>query len=107
MDISDHKIIKKTSQWIPIKKWRHNARKSIYGIIQKEKFKILDKYLELTTYTNDRNTIKDIVKKTPFGRFGDCDEVFGTVHYLCSDAAKFVTGTVIAIDGGFSAFSGV
>ena len=63
MDISDHKIIKKTSQWIPIKKWRHNARKSIYGIIQKEKFKILDKYLELTTYTNDRNTIKDIVKK--------------------------------------------
>ena len=50
---------------------------------------------------------KDIVKKTPFGRFGDCDEVFGTVHYLCSDAAKFVTGTVIAIDGGFSAFSGV
>lgn len=49
----------------------------------------------------------DIVKKTPFGRFGNSDEVFGAVHFLCSDAAAFVTGTVLAIDGGFSAFSGV
>lgn len=49
----------------------------------------------------------DIVKSTPFGRFGNADEVFGAVHYLCSDASKFVTGTVLAIDGGFSCFSGV
>lgn len=49
----------------------------------------------------------DIIKNTPFGRFGEADEVFGAVHYLCSDASKFVTGTVLPIDGGFSCFSGV
>lgn len=49
----------------------------------------------------------DIVKATPFARFGEADEVFGAIHYLCSDASKFVTGTVLAIDGGFSCFSGV
>ncbi len=49
----------------------------------------------------------DIIKNTPFGRFGESEEVCGAVHYLCSDASKFVTGTVLAIDGGFSCFSGV
>ncbi|MEO8071585.1 MAG: SDR family oxidoreductase, partial [Acidobacteriota bacterium] len=48
-----------------------------------------------------------IIKRTPMGRFGLVDELTGPVHFLCSDAASFVTGTVIAIDGGFSAFSGV
>ena len=50
---------------------------------------------------------KDIVRKTPFGRFGEPEEVFGAVRFLCSDASKFITGTVLAIDGGFSCFSGV
>ncbi len=50
---------------------------------------------------------KDIVRKTPFGRFGEPEEVFGAVRFLCSDAAKFITGTVLPIDGGFSCFSGV
>jgi NAD(P)-dependent dehydrogenase (short-subunit alcohol dehydrogenase family) len=40
-------------------------------------------------------------------RFGDADELNGALHYLCSDASKFVTGIVIPVDGGFSAFSGV
>ena len=48
-----------------------------------------------------------IVEKTPMGRFGASEEVVGAVHYLLSDAARFVTGDVLAIDGGFSAFSGV
>ncbi|MGH9884337.1 MAG: SDR family oxidoreductase, partial [bacterium] len=39
--------------------------------------------------------------------FGNPDELVGAVRWLCSDAASFVTGTVIPIDGGFSAFSGV
>lgn len=50
---------------------------------------------------------KDIVRKTPFGRFGEPEEVFGAVRFLCSDASKFITGIVLAIDGGFSCFSGV
>jgi len=48
-----------------------------------------------------------IVARTPMGRFGNPDELVGAVVWLCSDAASFVTGTVIPIDGGFSAFSGV
>jgi NAD(P)-dependent dehydrogenase (short-subunit alcohol dehydrogenase family) len=48
-----------------------------------------------------------IVNHTPMGRFGQADELVGTVLWLLSDAAKFVTGIVVPIDGGFSAFSGV
>ena len=48
-----------------------------------------------------------IVARTPMGRFGKPEELVGAVIWLCSDAASFVTGTVIPIDGGFSAFSGV
>jgi NAD(P)-dependent dehydrogenase (short-subunit alcohol dehydrogenase family) len=48
-----------------------------------------------------------IVGHTPMGRFGRADELIGTMIWLLSDAAKFVTGVVIPVDGGFSAFSGV
>jgi NAD(P)-dependent dehydrogenase (short-subunit alcohol dehydrogenase family) len=44
---------------------------------------------------------------TPFKRFGEPEELVGTVLWLAGDASKFVTGAVIPIDGGFSAFSGV
>lgn len=48
-----------------------------------------------------------VIAKTPMGRFGDISELNGTVHYLCSNAASFVTGTIVPVDGGFSSFSGV
>jgi len=50
---------------------------------------------------------KTIVEHTPMGRFGDAEELTGTVLWLLSNAAKFVTGIVVPVDGGFSAFSGV
>lgn len=50
---------------------------------------------------------KLIVQNTPFGRFGEADELHGAVHYLLADASKFVTATTITVDGGFCAFSGV
>jgi NAD(P)-dependent dehydrogenase (short-subunit alcohol dehydrogenase family) len=50
---------------------------------------------------------KTIMRLTPFKRFGEPDELIGTVLFLASDAAKFVTGAIIPIDGGFSSFSGV
>jgi NAD(P)-dependent dehydrogenase (short-subunit alcohol dehydrogenase family) len=50
---------------------------------------------------------KDIIRITPFKRFGNPDELIGTVLWLASDASKFVTGAIVPIDGGFSAFSGV
>lgn len=46
-----------------------------------------------------------IIAHTPFGRFGTPDELCGTLHWLASDASKFVTGTLTVIDGGFDAFS--
>jgi NAD(P)-dependent dehydrogenase (short-subunit alcohol dehydrogenase family) len=48
-----------------------------------------------------------VIAKTPMGRLGRHDELQGALLFLCSDAASFVTGTVIPVDGGFSAFSGV
>lgn len=48
-----------------------------------------------------------IVAHTPMGRFGEADELVGTLVWLCSPASKFVTGVVVAVDGGFSVFSGV
>ena len=50
---------------------------------------------------------KTIIANTPMKRFGHADELNGAVHWLISDAASFVTGTIVPIDGGFSAFSGV
>lgn len=48
-----------------------------------------------------------IIQNTPMKRFGNAEELNGAVHLLCSKASKFITGTVIPIDGGFNAFSGV
>lgn len=50
---------------------------------------------------------KKVIARTPMGRFGDITELNGIVQFLCSDAASFITGTIIPVDGGFSTFSGV
>jgi NAD(P)-dependent dehydrogenase (short-subunit alcohol dehydrogenase family) len=48
---------------------------------------------------------QDVIRQTPFGRMGDPEELCGTIHYLMSDASKFVTGTVAVVDGGFNIFA--
>jgi NAD(P)-dependent dehydrogenase (short-subunit alcohol dehydrogenase family) len=48
-----------------------------------------------------------IMNHTPAGKFGDPEDLVGALIWLCSPAARFVTGVVIPVDGGFSAFSGV
>jgi NAD(P)-dependent dehydrogenase (short-subunit alcohol dehydrogenase family) len=50
---------------------------------------------------------RTIIDHTPAGRFGEADELIGTVLWLCGPGAGFVTGVVVPVDGGFSAFSGV
>ncbi len=48
-----------------------------------------------------------IIDNTPMGRFGEPDELIGTLLYLTSDLSKFVTGVVIPVDGGFNVYAGV
>ncbi|HEX6559220.1 MAG TPA: SDR family oxidoreductase [Longimicrobiales bacterium] len=48
-----------------------------------------------------------VVAHTPMGRLGRPEELVGAVQWLCSDAATFVTGAVVPVDGGFSLYSGV
>ena len=64
-----------------------------------------------TLLTNKDGTLTErsslIINNTPFKRFGNANELIGALIWLLSDASKFVTGTVINVDGGFSAFSGV
>lgn len=54
------------------------------------------------SYSDRGNTI---IAHTPFRRFGNPDDLLGTLHYLVSDASRFVTGTVAIVDGGFDSFS--
>lgn len=48
-----------------------------------------------------------IIEHTPMGKFGQPEDLFGVTQWLCSEASAFVSGTIIPVDGGFSAYSGV
>ncbi|GIK36382.1 MAG: dioxygenase [Chloroflexota bacterium] len=50
---------------------------------------------------------QSIISHTPMGRFGTPEDLLGTVMWLLSPASAFVTGVVVPVDGGFSAFGGV
>ncbi|HHB79785.1 MAG TPA: SDR family oxidoreductase [Saprospiraceae bacterium] len=60
---------------------------------------------------NDDNTLtargQTIINQTPMKRFGKPEELLSTLLWLCDDASSFITGIVVPVDGGFSAFSGV
>ena len=62
-----------------------------------------------TLLTNEDGSLtpraKTIIAHTPAGRFAEPEELFGTIHYLISDASSFVTGVLSVVDGGFDAFS--
>ncbi|OGW92371.1 MAG: gluconate 5-dehydrogenase [Omnitrophica bacterium RIFCSPHIGHO2_02_FULL_63_14] len=53
----------------------------------------------------DAKRKRDILRHTPMGRFGRPEELIGAVLWLASDAASFVTGSVVTIDGGFTAMT--
>jgi len=97
------------TQWLAVhmcqncsKDIRVNAIAPGFFLTEQNRFLLTD---EKTGELTDRG--KTIIGQTPMGRFGDPQELIGTVMWLLSDAAKFVTGVVVPIDGGFSAFSGV
>jgi NAD(P)-dependent dehydrogenase (short-subunit alcohol dehydrogenase family) len=97
------------TQWLAVhvcqnysKDIRVNAIAPGFFLTEQNRFLLTD---EQTGQLTERG--KTIIDHTPIGRFGQPEELVGTVIWLISDAAKFVTGAVIVVDGGFSAFSGV
>ena len=60
-----------------------------------------------TTFTapvqDNAETSRKIIERTPLGRWGEVDDICGPVTFLCSRDARFVTGAVLAVDGGYSA----
>jgi NAD(P)-dependent dehydrogenase (short-subunit alcohol dehydrogenase family) len=72
-----------------------------FFLTEQNRFLLLDERGNLT----ERG--KTIIAHTPAGRFGEPDDLIGTVLWLLSPGASFVSGVVIPIDGGFSAYSGV
>ena len=50
---------------------------------------------------------KKIISNTPMGRYGEVEELQGTALFLLSDVSNFLTGVIIPVDGGYSAFGGV
>jgi len=97
------------TQWLAVHVCRNysrdirvNAIAPGFFLTEQNRFLLTD---EKTGELTERG--KTIIDHTPMGRFGEPEELIGTVMWLLSDAAKFVTGVVVPVDGGFSAFSGV
>jgi len=72
-----------------------------FFLTEQNRYLLLDEKGELTPRG------RTIIDHTPQGRFGDPEDLIGAVVWLLSPSASFVTGIVVPIDGGFSAFSGV
>jgi len=96
------------TQWLAVhfaqeynKKLRVNAIAPGFFLTTQNRFLLTDKKWNLTPRGNT------IIAHTPMGKFGDPEDLIGTCVWLASDASKFVTGIIVPIDGGFSAFSGV
>jgi NAD(P)-dependent dehydrogenase (short-subunit alcohol dehydrogenase family) len=97
------------TRWMAVH-FNHNYSKNIrvnaiapgFLLTEQNRYLLVD---EATGKTTERG--KAIISQTPMGRYGEPAELTGTVIWLASDAASFVNGAVIPIDGGFSAYSGI
>ena len=97
------------TQWLAVHFSKHystnirvNAMAPGFFLTQQNRLLLTE---EKTGELTDRG--RTILEHTPMGRFGEPSDLVGTAIWLVSDASRFVTGTVVAVDGGFSAFSGV
>ena len=96
------------TQWLAVhfaqeynKNLRVNAIAPGFFLTQQNHFLLFDENEILT----ERG--KSIIAHTPMGEFGKPEDLIGVCIWLASEASRFVTGTVIPIDGGFNAYSGV
>lgn len=81
---------------------RVNAIAPGFVLTEQNRFLLVD---EATSAATERG--KQILRSVPMGRYGIPEDMVGTALWLVSDAAAFVTGAVVPVDGGFQAFSGV
>jgi len=81
---------------------RVNAIAPGFFLTKQNKFLLIDEKTGELTQRGHK-----IISSTPMGRFGEPEEILGTLFYLISNTSKFVTGVVIPVDGGFNAYSGV
>jgi len=96
------------TQWLAVhfaqeynKNLRVNALAPGFFLTSQNRFLLTDKEGNLTPRG------KTIIAHTPMDKFGDPEDLIGACLWLASDASKFVTGIIVPVDGGFSAFSGV
>jgi NAD(P)-dependent dehydrogenase (short-subunit alcohol dehydrogenase family) len=94
------------TQWLAVHFSRTGVRVNAIApgflLTKQNRFLLVD---EKTGESTPRS--RKILNSTPMERFGTPEEMTGTLLYLVSDLSKFVTGVVIPVDGGFSAYSGV
>jgi len=92
--------------WLAVHLARQNVRVNAVapGFFLTEQNRFL-MYEEATGVLSNRG--KKILEATPMGRFGEVTELQDPMLFLLSDRSRFITGTVLAVDGGFSAYSGV
>jgi NAD(P)-dependent dehydrogenase (short-subunit alcohol dehydrogenase family) len=94
------------TQWLAVHFAKANIRVNAiapgFFVTKQNEFLLLD---ENTKELTERG--KKIIQNTPMGRFGESKDLVGTLYYLVSDMSAFVTGVVLPVDGGFSAYSGV
>ena len=93
------------TQWLAV----HMSKVGIRVNAMAPGFFLTDQNRKLLTQEDGALTPRGetIIGHTPMGRFGQAEDLLGTLLWLVDDASGFVTGTVIPVDGGFSAFSGV
>jgi len=94
------------TEWLAVHLAKRNIRVNAVapGFFEGEQNRFL-LYDQKTGQLSSRG--KKIILNTPMGRFGNFEEIHGTVAFLLSGLAAFITGVTIPIDGGFNAYSGV
>jgi NAD(P)-dependent dehydrogenase (short-subunit alcohol dehydrogenase family) len=97
------------TQWLAVHlaqeystKLRVNAIAPGFFLTEQNRFLLTDKETGEPTQRG-----RTIISHTPMGRYGTPEDLVGATVWLASDASRFVTGIVLPVDGGFSAFSGV
>ena len=94
------------TEWLAVHFAKSNVRVNAiapgFFLTNQNRFLLIDEKTNELTARGQK-----IINGTPMGKFGEPEDLQGTVLYLLSDISKFVTGIVVPIDGGFNAYSGV